>query len=197
MTAGGMAVALCFKMASLFGGAFHLYAMSSVLANEIWFVGGMCLSVIDIQEKVKRETAVVSAIVGMLFLTFSVFVYVREIRWNGTDFLLGVAACAAIVTGMASLYKSRQQDKIFEFLVRYTLPIFLMHTLFAAPIRIILLKASIGNSIVHMVAGIGISFAGPIVAAEMMTRIGHLDFFLYPGRYLKKIYTGMCRERKI
>lgn len=196
MTVGGVGVALCFKAASLFGGVFHLYAISSVLANEIWFVGGMCLSVINIQEKVKRKVAVASAIMGMLFLVLSVYVYVREIRWNGIDFLLGVAACIVIVTGMASLYKNRQQNKILEFLAQYTLPIFLMHTLFAAPMRIILLKVGIGNSIVHTVIGIGISFAGPIVIAEMMARIGYLDFLLYPNRYLKKIYAGMRGKGK-
>ncbi len=185
MAVGGAAVALSFKAVSLFGGASSIYAIASVLSNETWFIGGMCLYMADIQKKASRKTGVISAIAGVLFLVLSIIVYERDIRLTGVDFLLGAIACGAIVTGTVALYKDRRQDRMFGFLAAYTLPIFLMHTLFAAPMRILLLKVGIRNPVVHFAIGIGISFAGPILTAKMMAGIAHLDFFLYPNKYLK------------
>lgn len=185
MAVASVIIALSFKTISLFGGAVGIYAISSVLSNEIWFIGGMCLCMADIQQKVGRKACTISMITGMLFVALSLFVYAGNIRLAGIDFLLGIIACVAIVTGIASQYKNKRQGRVFGFLARYTLPIFLMHTLFAAPVRIILLKTGIRNPIVHLAVGIGFSIAGPIAATEIMATIGHLDFFLYPNKYLK------------
>lgn len=81
--------------------------------------------------------------------------------------------------------RNRQQNKLFKFLSRYTMPIFLMHTLFAAPLRSVLLKVDISNSMIHVISGIMISFAGPIVATEIMKKTKILEFFLYPGKFIK------------
>ena len=66
------------------------------------------------------------------------------------------------------------------------MPIFLMHTLFAAPLRAILVKVGIENAAIHVVLGLGISFAGPIVAAWIMKKTKWLEFFLYPNRALQR-----------
>lgn len=60
-----------------------------------------------------------------------------------------------------------------------------MHTLFAAPVRIILLKAGIWNVAVHVVLGLLISFVGPIVAMAIISKSKRLEFFLYPGKFIK------------
>lgn len=46
-----------------------------------------------------------------------------------------------------------------------------MHTLFAAPIRSILLKLNINNALIHVVIGLSISFSGPIAANMFMEKI--------------------------
>ena len=73
-----------------------------------------------------------------------------------------------------------------DFLAKYTMPIFLMHTLFAAPLRSVLLKLGIGSSVIHVVLGLGISFVGPIIAAWIMKKTKWLEFFLYPNKILMK-----------
>lgn len=72
-----------------------------------------------------------------------------------------------------------------DFVAKYTMPIFLMHTLFAAPVRSILMKVGTENVAVHVVLGLGISFAGPIIAAWIMKKTKWLEFFLYPIAILK------------
>lgn len=59
-----------------------------------------------------------------------------------------------------------------------------MHTLFAAPLRSILMKVGIENAVVHVVLGLGISFAGPFITAWIMKKTKYLEFFLYPNKLL-------------
>nr|AMK55389.1 hypothetical protein AALO17_22550 [Faecalibaculum rodentium] len=74
-----------------------------------------------------------------------------------------------------------------DFLAKYTMPIFLMHTLFAAPMRSILMKIGIENTVIHVVLGLGISFVGPIMAACIMKKTEWLEFFLYPNKFIRKV----------
>lgn len=65
------------------------------------------------------------------------------------------------------------------------MPIFLMHTLFAAPLRTVLFKLGIQNAVIHVILGIAISFIGPMIAAIIMKKSKWLEFFLYPGKFIK------------
>jgi len=93
-------------------------------------------------------------------------------------------ACAAVIL-LAAAYEEKSGNAM-GFLAKYTMPIFLMHTLFAAPLRSILLKVGITDAVVHVVLGLGISFVGPIIAAWIMKRTKWLEFFIYPKIILKR-----------
>ena len=61
-----------------------------------------------------------------------------------------------------------------------------MHTLFAAPLRSLLMKIGIESAVVHMILVLGISFANPIMAAWIMKKTKWLEFFLYPNKLIEK-----------
>ena len=69
-------------------------------------------------------------------------------------------------------------------LAEYTMPVFLMHTILAAGIRSVLLKLGSDAPAIHLVLGLGVSFAGPIAAAEVMKKM-KLDILYQPGKYIK------------
>ena len=94
-------------------------------------------------------------------------------------------ACMAVVTIAIYVFHDKQGNRWINALAYYTLPIFVMHTIFAASLRSLLLKVGVTNWLVHMILGIGISFAGPIIAAAIMKRFKWMEFFLYPGKILK------------
>ena len=98
-------------------------------------------------------------------------------------FVLGLLACASVV----ALIASHENDfgRCMDFFAKYTMPIFLMHTLFAAPLRAVLLKLGIANASIHVILGLAISFAGPIIAAWIMKKTKWLEFFLYPNKFVK------------
>ena len=159
----GLIVALAAKTIVLTGGGTGVYAVSTVLANEIWFVLGMSVCVFDLQLKGKKRQG---TIIGILFLGLSVAVYRADIQNSDVSFVLGLIACVAVILMVANF--EGKSGKAVSFLAKYTMPIFLMHTLFAAPLRSVLLKVGVTNAVAHVVLGLGISFAGPIIAAWIM-----------------------------
>ncbi len=176
----GLVVALAAKGLFLIGGGYGVYAVSTVLSNEIWFVYGMSICAFNVQLKGKR---VQGAICGLLFMIMSVVVYMMENPNKVVSFALGLLACIAVIFLVVD--SEEKFGRCMDFLAKYTMPIFLMHTLFAAPMRSILMKIGIENDVIHVVLGLGISFAGPIIAAWIMKKTKWLEFFLYPNKFVK------------
>lgn len=185
MAIGGLIVALAFKVLGIFWSGYGVQVISYILANEIWFVIGMCLSVFEFKKYLMKRDLVIPIATGVIFLLLSIWVYLIGINHGVISFLLGLLACFSVVTLMEKIYENRRQSAAFGALAKYTMPIFLMHTLFAAPLRTVLFKLGIHNAIIHVVLGIAISFIGPIIAAIIMKKTKWLEFFLYPGKFIK------------
>ena len=185
MAIGGLIVALAFKVLGIFWSGYGVQVISYILANEIWFVIGMCLSVFEFKKYLMKRDLVIPIATGVIFLLLSIWVYLIGINHGVISFLLVLLACFSVVTLMEKIYENRRQSAAFGALAKYTMPIFLMHTLFAAPLRTVLFKLGIHNAIIHVVLGIAISFIGPIIAAIIMNKTKWLEFFLYPGKFIK------------
>ena len=180
----GLIIALAFKALGIFGGM-ECKSISYILSNEIWFVIGMCLSVFEFKKYLVKKSLGISIATGVIFLLLSIWVYMIGLNHGVISFLLGLLACFSVVTLMAKIYENRGQSAAFGTLAKYTMPIFLMHTLFAAPLRTVLFKVGIHNAMVHVILGIAISFIGPMIAAVIMKKTKWLEFFLYPGKFIK------------
>ena len=122
-------------------------------------------------------------IFGLLFVILSIVVYTAEISGSVISFAMGLLACVAVILMVADY--EEKFGRGMGFLAKYTMPIFLMHTLFAAPMRSVLLKVGIENAVIHVGLGLVISFVGPIIAAWIMKKTKWLEFFLYPNKFVK------------
>ena len=178
----GLVVALAAKSLILTGGGYGVYAVSTVLSNEIWFVLGMSICAFNVQLKGRK---VQGMICGVLFIILSIMVYTAEISSSAVSFVMGLLACVAVIMMVAGF--EEKFGRGMEFIAKYTMPIFLMHTLFAAPLRSVLIKIGIESAVIHVVLGLVISFAGPIIAAWIMKKSKWLEFFLYPNKFIRKV----------
>ena len=63
-----------------------------------------------------------------------------------------------------------------------------MHTIFAAPTRILLIKLGISNVIVQLLCGIVISFAGPIIYMKIanIPKMNWMKWLVYPHAKIKE-----------
>lgn len=141
---------------------------------------GICT--FNVQMKGKRAQG---TIFGLLFIILSIVVYTAEISGSMISFIMGLLACVAVILMVADF--EEMFSRSMDFLAKYTMPIFLMHTLFAAPLRSVLLKVGVTNAVAHVVLGLGISFAGPIIAAWIMKKTKWMEFFLYPNKLIRKV----------
>lgn len=189
-------IAAVLKLVNITGESTGIYAIDTVFSYGLWFVFGMIISKTSIDVKLaKRTSAVAGTILLGMFLAMSIYTYVHEVNFLGMSFLLGLLACMAVIFIAVSIFRDGKQNKLFGYMARYTMPIFLMHTIFAAPVRIVMMKLGIESSLIHTVVGLIISFVGPIVAAEVMKYIKWLDVFLYPNKYIKLNY-GAVHDKK-
>ena len=176
----GLMAALVAKVLILTGGGYSVYAVSTFLSNEIWFVFGMSICAFDVQLKGRKVQGIIC---GLLFIILSILVYKAGISEGLASFAMGLLACVAVIMMVAGFEEGL--GKSIDSLAKYTMPIFLMHTLFAAPLRSVLMKVGIENAVIHVALGLGISFAGPIIAAWIMKKTKWLEFFLYPNKFRK------------
>lgn len=174
-------IALVLKVIPLFGVKTGIYLVGKIMANWIWFALGMAVA-FGVVKFSKMYLGILSA---LLFVAGSVVCHIYREHTMAIDFILGLLAVFATIC-IATVISEKREKPVFKFLSKYTMPIFLMHTLFAAPVRSVLLKIGVKNAIIHVVVGLIISFVGPIIAMVIMEKLKPLDFIVYPGRYLKK-----------
>ena len=86
MASIGLVAAVAVKAYILTGGT-GIYVVSTVLANEIWFVLGMSICVFDVQIRGKKLQGTV---IGLLFVGLSVAVYMADIQNSAMSFVLGL-----------------------------------------------------------------------------------------------------------
>lgn len=182
----GLIVALTLKVLGIAGWGTGISAISYVVSNEIWFVIGMCLSVWNVKRYLENLNLAPSLALGTAFTVLSVFTYKADIQHGAVGVAMGLIACGAVILLTLRIFRAGNQLPVFGYLSQYTMPIFLMHTLFAAPLRTVLLKIGIQNAPIHVALGIMISFVGPIAAAVIMKKSKWLEFFMYPGKLIQK-----------
>ncbi|MBQ6626739.1 MAG: acyltransferase family protein [Ruminococcus sp.] len=182
----GLISAFVLKVVSFFVTEMSIYAVSTLMHNEIWFVGGMCISCFELPAALKKKAfRFLSISLSLVFVVSSIVLYVFDIKYASASFVMGIIACIATFVIAVNVENVKVIKTINSKLSKYTLPVFLMHTIFAAGFRAVLLKLGITNVVVHIVCGLAISFFGPILTAFIMSKVKWLDFVLYPNKYIK------------
>lgn len=149
----------------------------------IWFVLGMIIANNKIIEKILSKINLYIGLVLIAAITFSSIVLFDSIyKSEIVKFLLAVILCLLICS---ILMKSSIRNN--EKLIKYTMPIFLMHTIFAAGIRSFLLYLNVYNVIIHIITGLIVSLVLPIIVANILDKTMYLNILLYPLKTIKNI----------
>lgn len=159
--------------------------LAYILSYAFWFVLGMLVCNKKLYKIFKcnnRRGLALSISTFGIFLIASIVVYNQQYTHGLVAFACGLLACFAIMGFFISCKFENKQMRMFA---KYTFPIFLMHTIFAATLRSVLLKTGIDSPMIHVCLGLIASFAGPIISTHIINRIKYLDIILYPGRYIK------------
>lgn len=149
-----------------------------ICLNLVWFVLGMAVSYFDI-EKLFKKWHIVFFVAGCTVASFGYFYDCIA------NLLYGLLCCEGLLFFIGACSKGKEkQGKIFAFITKYSMPIFLMHTICAAGMRSVLFKIGITNTPIHIVVGVLASIFLPVIAIKIMEKI-KLDFVVYPTKYIK------------
>lgn len=154
----------------------------------IWFVLGMLVSYKGWKPDNKWF------LVGMCWFPVMVLVMLTdkaELLLQSVISLFGILLLAGVCV------KCKRECRVLDLLSKYMLQIYLLHTMCAACVRIVLLKLSITSGVVHCVLGLLSSFAGPVIIAIILEKsvVGNVIFF--PTKTWKQLREGKRIEKDV
>lgn len=97
-------------------------------------------------------------------------------------------ACIGIVGSTALISLVSNVGAVKKFLLwlsDFSFPVYVLHTIFTAGIRIILFKLRINSYFIHVVLGMIFGIGIPFIIAKISNKLKPLDFFFYPSKTLK------------
>ena len=171
--------------------SYYISGMPQVIHNvmtyEMWFVLGMLINKVNMQKLNLKKIMIMAYIMLGVFLLTSIWLFNNNINQYGI--ILGFLACTSIII-LTMYYESINRSNMvtFDMIKKYMFPIYLMHTIFAAPIRILLIKLGISNVVVQLLCGIAISFAGPIIYMKIasLPKMNWMKWLVYPHAKIKE-----------
>ena len=102
------------------------------------------------------------------------------------DFFIAVLGCFSSIALISSLVRIQPIEQILLWICKYSFPIYLLHTIFTAGIRVVLLKCGMNNYFVHVMFGCAVGIFIPVICSMICNKIDFLNFFFFPERILKK-----------
>ena len=164
------------------------YAVKTVCAYAVWFVAGMLLAFRELPKKCNSLGYYTLGIAGCaLFTAISGMIQVLDIYSQILDALMGVLGCASFLLIAWNFSWNKELRSLTDFCSGYTMPVFLMHTIFAAGFRAILLKIGVSSLVIHVGLGLIISFVGPMAAFDVMQKL-KLDWLIFPTKYIQPAF---------
>lgn len=98
--------------------------------------------------------------------------------------IVGICGSIAIVSVVINNDRIKE---ILLFVCKYSLPIYLLHTIFTSAVRIVLMKFGVRVYILHLIAGIISGFAFSIIVGYFMKKSVWLELLLYPSATYGKL----------
>ena len=97
--------------------------------------------------------------------------------------LLGIYASILLIS---VIQRCKPFAKFLDFMIRYSFQIYLLHTIFTAETRVLLLRLGITQWWIHVPAGIVCGLTFPVLIAIVANKIRILKFFFFPTKAFRK-----------
>lgn len=136
---------------------------------------------------VDKETKIRKCLYVIIHIVIvEVFLYYSLEQYKIVDLAVSILGCVASIAIISSLVKCERINKILLWVCKYSFGIYLLHTIFTAGIRVVLLKVGIDNYYLHVLVGSICGIMCPVIGELICKKIDVFYFFFYPGKILKK-----------
>ena len=165
----------------LFGVQFGCFDV--VMFSGLAFGLGTCLSLTKLE---KAPFAV--KVAGVLVHIAIAIVWISK-EWTEAPILTEILTVAGVIASVfliSVLQKVKLISRFLDFMNRYSFQIYLLHTIFTAAVRIVLLRVGITNWMIHMIVGCAAGLGCSVLAAVISKKMKWTEFFFFPTKFLLK-----------
>lgn len=148
------------------------YAVT-LLTFIIWFVIGMDIAYLNLdrgvnakEDKSNTSQAVISLLLLIAFFIIGLIEYKIDPKSEILYFIIPLLGCSGIV-GLNMIIGHKMDSALLARCSSYVMPIYLMHTIFSAAVRICLLHVGVTSLLLHLLVGLVIGIAGPVIVYEI------------------------------
>jgi membrane-bound acyltransferase YfiQ involved in biofilm formation len=156
---------------------------------EIVFYSSLAFGIgtfIDFEKLTKLKPLMKCLIVLIHLIVGTVLIFLNIIEYpliKEVMLLFGIYASVLFI----SLLQSCKLIAVFlSFINKYSFQIYLLHTIFTAGVRILLLRLHITQWWIHVPVGTVCGIVFSVLAAIIAKKVGFLNFFFFPTKAFKK-----------
>lgn len=168
----------------------NIYCIDIVLEYLVYFYIGVFLADKIREHYSTRNTIIITisfVIISLLYcITLEKHIINNKIMIL-FKFLLATMGIIASIQAFKNFTKYIEKSKILNMISKNTFPIYLMHTIFSAGIRIILLRIGVNNFYLHLICGFIIGIIGPIAVEEILEKTKYGNVILYPLKTINEL----------
>lgn len=128
--------------------------------------------------------------VGIIIGHLLIVGFLIKMSWNDLPIVKHfeqVVGIAASISLISLLMQIGQIKKFLLFINKYSFPIYLLHTIFTAGVRIALNQVGMTNYWIHITVGMLFGVIFPFLGAWITNKIPVVDFFLYPSKNINRL----------
>lgn len=170
------------------------WVLGRLSANIIYFEAGVFLATMNLAIARLRTLLLLAGMGGLLLVTLQTHGAGYQTPLRPFAALAGIAACCA-VSRMISL-RGNPVSKLLQTAGKYSLQIYVLHSILSASVRVVLTKFGIGNVPLHFLLGTAAAFAGTAVVVKLDNRFLRMCF-RFPLKSaiqrLRSIFNGTDR----
>ena len=170
-------VALIGYLAPLFG--IPLGSLDVVFYSSLAFGIG---TFVNFKSITKLSTWAKCLIVLMHIVTGCVFVLLNKIEAPFIKEIMILFGIYSSIMFISILQCCKPVALFLNFVNKYSFQIYLLHTIFTAGIRIILLRMNIAQWWIHVLLGIACGLVFSVLAAVIAKKVKFLNFFFFPAK---------------
>lgn len=136
----------------------------------------------------KKINLIISLIV---YIVIAVLIYIFNDNINSTiNGLIKIILALGGIFILIDIFKEVKKSFLLDTFKNYTFQIFLMHTIFAAGIRLLMYKIGIENYAIHIIIGLLFSIYIPVLVSIISNKLKFTNFFFCPLRTIEEYKKG-------
>lgn len=157
-----------------------------VINNWVWFVFGMILAFTQSPKILRMQKGIteIGLVLLMLFFVGSITIFVRDVKKEAVQALFGLFGTSAAVVLSIKTNFAEKTKKIVQEISVYTVPVLLMHPIFAVVAREILQMLGVTAKILYIVVSVVLSIGVPVLLGLLFKKLKWAEFILYPGKFI-------------